>query len=296
MQPELHQSDLFAKYIKTLHWTVETIDGQQIFVRQFPFMGGFGKMQRPYPLPSITELKKVIQKHHIKRMVIEASEKENQETFFHWVSEVKQFVAVTPTPYLQSKSIRIDLTPKEDAIFHSFSEAKRRAVRRAIKNNVTVEERASIKELIAIKNYSAGFMGFITTTGIKEMWDVFGPTYATTVLAFVDGASLLSKVNGLQYGKKELIGGILLVFWDDIAYYWIAGASHKGKKLAAPTLLAWEAMKIAKKRGMKWFDFVGVFDERFPNENLSWKGFTKFKEGFGGKTIYYPTHRSVSSK
>jgi len=58
--------------------------------------------------------------------------------------------------------------------------------------------------------------------------------------------------------------------------------------LFAPTLLVWEALKLAKNRGAKQFDFVGVWDERIPNKFHEWKGFTKFKEGFGGAAQYYP--------
>jgi len=50
----------------------------------------------------------------------------------------------------------------------------------------------------------------------------------------------------------------------------------------------WEALKLSRKKGCTQFDFVGVFDERIQNQFQSWKGFTKFKKGFGGKEIYYP--------
>jgi lipid II:glycine glycyltransferase (peptidoglycan interpeptide bridge formation enzyme) len=296
MEKELQQIPLFGTYIQKLHWTVEVIDDQQFFIKQFPFMGGFAKLERAYPLPNVQKVQALIKKHNIKRMVIESSERNTQEEFFSWCSQIKKMVTVLTTPYLQSKSIRIDVTPSEENIFKQFSEAKRRAVRRAIKNNVTVSERSTIRELLTIKNYSAGFLGFITTSGLKQMWKIFGTERTTSVLAFSPNPSLWARINGLvdpTDKTKELVGGIFMVFSGDIAYYWIAGASKKGKKLAAPTLLVWEALKIAKKRNCKWFDFVGVFDERFPNENLAWKGFTKFKEGFGGTTLYYPTHRSV---
>ena len=69
------------------------------------------------------------------------------------------------------------------------------------------------------------------------------------------------------------------------------GATKEGKKLFAPPLLVWEALKVSKQRKMKRFDFVGVWDERLPRGNDSWKGFTKFKEGFGGNQVHYPIAR-----
>lgn len=83
------------------------------------------------------------------------------------------------------------------------------------------------------------------------------------------------------------IAGILLLFYDQIAYYWFASSLPLGKKLFAPTLLVWEALKLSKKRGCQVFDFEGIYDERFPKASSSWRGFTKFKEGFGGKKIVY---------
>jgi len=102
------------------------------------------------------------------------------------------------------------------------------------------------------------------------------PDHATILLAYTD--------------THKLVGGILLVFWEKTAYYWIAGATKQGKKLFVPTILVWEALKAAKRRGAKQFDFVGVWDERKPNEHHDWLGFTKFKEGFGGVPFYYPLY------
>ena len=102
------------------------------------------------------------------------------------------------------------------------------------------------------------------------------PDHATVLLAYAD--------------THKIVGGILLVFWEKTAYYWIAGATKQGKKLFAPTLLVWEALKTAKRHRMKQFDFVGVWDERTADQHHDWLGFTKFKEGFGGKTFYYPIY------
>lgn len=274
---ELQQSPLYAAYVKKLGWTIEQIDHTNIFLKKIPLVGTFAKIQRIEKLPDIQSLIQLFKKYHVKRTVLEAAPHLNEKDFSQWSNQIKNHVSVVSSPYIPTKTIIVDLTPSEEQIFQHFSEPKRRAVRRAQKNELTVIESQQIEELIKIKNRSAGLLGFITTHGVKQLWEVFAPDRATCVLAYTK--------------EKKCIGGILLIFWEDTAYYWIAGATKLGKKLFAPTLLTWEAIKIAKKRNATLFDFVGVYDERFPKDNKEWLGFTKFKEGFGGKTLYYPTHK-----
>jgi len=47
----------------------------------------------------------------------------------------------------------------------------------------------------------------------------------------------------------------------------------------APYLLHWQAIKDAKAKGFKNYDFGGVSDD-----NEKWKGITKFKLGFSEST------------
>ena len=273
MEPQ--QSTPYKEFITRLGWKVETIDGVNIFLRKFPLMmGNMAKIHRPENLPSTKKLIPLFQKYAIRTLVIEPVARQNKQKLSQWCRTISKHVTISHSPYLPTKTILIDLTPTEENIFRSFSEAKRRAVRRAQKNNLCIKESTNINELIRIKNRSSGFFGFITTTGINKLWPIFAPNHAAILLAYKP--------------ENKLIGGVLLIYWDKRAYYWIAGASKEGKKLAAPTLLVWEACKLAKKKKCTKFDFVGVWDERIPKENTSWKGFTKFKEGFGGEKVYYP--------
>ena len=271
---ELQQSDLYKTYIKTLGWDVITVSGVHIFVKRFPLIGGLAKIQRSDRLPNLKKLIPLLHDYHVNSIAVEPSSSVQQQTLSRWCQQIPSGYRLPSDPYLPTKTILIDIQGNEQDIFHSFSEAKRRAVRRALKNNLQICKSANIHDLIAIKNKSAGFLGCITTFGIKKLWPIFAPDHAAIILAYTPA--------------KELIGGVLLLFWDRVAYYWIAGATKKGKKLFAPTLLVWEAIKLSKKHRCTQFDFVGVWDERIPKQYDSWKGFTKFKEGFGGTTLYYP--------
>lgn len=270
---EFQQSPLYAKYIEALHWDVLHVDNVQMFYKKIPFMGGLLKIQRPYILPPVSKLKKLITTYSVKTLAIEPIPLQNVRLYKKWVVAVSAYCRIVRSEYMLTKTILVDLTPAEKDIFNKFSEAKRRAVRKAQKNGVAVTESQDITELIRIKNKSGGIFGFITTHGIDKFWGIMAPRHATILLA---------------HHNADLIGGILLVFWNTTAFYWVAGASKVGKKLSAPTILVWEALRTARKRGAKKFDFLGVWDERRPNEHHDWKGFTRFKEGFGGTQLYYP--------
>jgi hypothetical protein len=272
---ELQQTPKYVKYIQSLGWKIYDIDKIHIFYRTIPLAGVIAKIQRPDSLPDINKLITVLKNLKVKNLAFEPSPQVNQILFTEYINEIKKAgFHINASPFLPTKTLIVDLIPDEDKIFTTFSEAKRRAVRRAIKNNVRVEQSNDVKILTSIKNKSAGFLGFITTFGIDKLWPILAPDLITSEIAYSN--------------KNKIVGGVLLVFNGDTSYYWIAGATREGKKLFAPTLLAWEAMKLSKNLGYKKFDFVGVWDERIPKNNLDWLGFTKFKEGFGTYPIYYP--------
>ncbi len=271
---EIQQSAPYAAYIRSLQWIVETVDGAYIYIKPFPVIGGFAKIQRVTTLPPIDKLIPILTRHHVRTLAIEPDASLSQRALNTWRGSLPNFLRINTDPFLPTKTIRVDLTPTESGMFRSFTEAKRRAVRRAQKYGIVIRESRDIDALIRVKNKSAGFMGFITTSGVRELWRALPENAKTIALAYTP--------------DEELVGGVLLIFWDHIAYYWIAGAVLKGKKMFAPTLLVWESFILSKQHHCRVFDFVGVWDERNPSKNHEWKGFTKFKEGFGGTPMYYP--------
>ncbi|MCL4200285.1 peptidoglycan bridge formation glycyltransferase FemA/FemB family protein [Patescibacteria group bacterium] len=271
---EIQQSPYYADFIRSLGWVVETIDGGNIFIKPFPIIGGLAKIQRVTTLPSVKKLLPVLNKHRVRTVAIEPDRQVSQKALTSWCRQIPRYIKINKDPYIPTKTIRVDLAANEQDIFHRFSEAKRRAVRRAEKYGVTVSVSDDITTFLRLKSTSAGFLGFITTSGVHKLWQVLPKQHKSILLA--------------RDENQQVIGGILLLFWDRIAYYWIAGALMKGKKMFAPTLLVWEALKESKKKKCVALDFVGVWDERKPDSNHEWKGFTKFKEGFGGYELYYP--------
>lgn len=269
---EIQQSPYYAGYIRKLGWIAEKCDDSFLYIKHIPLIGSLAKLQRCQSLPGQERLLSLLQKHQVTKLAIEPASTVPQKDLSEYSTTLLPHVQLS-TPFLATKTILIDLISSEQDIFNRFNEAKRRAVRRAISHHVLIKKSTDIQEFIKIKNKSAGLFGFITTYGVKQLWESFSPDNAAILLAY----------------DKDAIGGVLLLFVDKRAYYWLAGATKHGKKLFAPTLLVWEALKFSKKHGCTEFDFVGVRDERLPKQNKEWKGFTKFKEGFGGREIYYPS-------
>lgn len=261
---DIRQSKLYAEFMRSIGWKVEEIDGVYAYIKPFPLIGATIKIQRPNKLPEMTKLEHLKKRYRARSISIEPDFSHNLlPTTYNLLKD----------PYLPTKTILIDLKPSEQIIFSRFSEAKRRAVRRAEKGSVIASEGA-IDEFIKLKNKTAGLFGFLTTTTLKPLWNTFSPQQATVLLTNSPAA-------------------ILLLFHQKTAYYWMAGATEAGKKSFAPTLMVWEALKLSKQKGCEIFDFEGIYDERYPNLNKNWLGFTKFKQGFGGKEVEYPKPLSL---
>lgn len=273
---DIRQSPLYAQYMKEIGWKVEKVGLWNAFIKQFPIIGSFIKIQRigkPFPIKEIINLAK---KYQAFKVVIEPN------LDFKMINGPWSMINEIYSP---SKTILIDLTSSEQAIFNRFSEAKRRAVRRAEKNDLKVEVSTDFNQFIKLKSKQMFPLGFLFKREIKALWEVFGPVNATLLLS-VEIPPASWRVSTIT--KNPIVAGLLLLFYQKTAYYWLAAATKEGKKLFAPTLLVWEALKLSKKKGCKVFDFEGIYDPRFPKATKSWKGFTKFKEGFGGKELDYP--------
>lgn len=95
--------------------------------------------------------------------------------------------------------------------------------------------------------------------------------------------------------KGEVVAGAMIIFWGNIAFYHQAASLGKFSKFSIPYLLQWEAIKEAKNRGCKVYDFWGFTDpDKFPKH--PWAGPTLFKMGFGGyKEEYIKTQDYIIS-
>jgi len=115
----------------------------------------------------------------------------------------------------------------------------------------------------------------------SKTWVMSEKRFNKLLNAFGNKASLW-----VSESKGKFLSGILLLESNDTANYFQTWTSERGRKLGAHYHLVWQVILECKKRGLKWFDFEGILDKRWPTKK--WAGFSEFKKKFGGKVITYP--------
>ena len=78
----------------------------------------------------------------------------------------------------------------------------------------------------------------------------------------------------------------MIVFYGEMGCY-LHAASNPANKQSVGYSLQWEAIKEAKKRGCKYYNFWGVVKDKNFHPNHPWHGFSLFKRGFGGFKYSY---------
>ncbi len=263
---DLRQTQQYARYMSSIGWEVERIAGVNYFIRKFPIIGSFIKVQRPGKV-DYQYIDALVVKYRAFQIVIEPK---NQS---HKLQVISHKFKLSKNPFVPAKTIQIDLRKSKEILLKEMHHKTRYNIKLGKRSKVKVKRSKDINL----------FADFWQDCAIRQRNMFLSQKKEIIALykAFGTNANLL-----LGFKGKELISGILMIKTQDLAYYMYAASSNKGKKLFAPTLNAWEAMLYAKKLGCKLFDFEGIYDERFPLN--SWKGFTRFKKSFGGKEIEHP--------
>lgn len=98
----------------------------------------------------------------------------------------------------------------------------------------------------------------------------------------------------------QIIAACLNTFYKDTATYYYGASSDTYRNVMAPYFLHWQAIRDAKQKGYKFYDFFGIAPTREHSECASqqtspeakmnphpWAGVTEFKKKFGGTEISY---------
>lgn len=174
-------------------------------------------------------------------------------------------------------TLKLDITGPENALLSNMRKTTRYLIKQAQKLGIEVvrsgkmEDTELYNELAKEAAKRQHFVPFAPKL-VKAEFEAFAK----------DGQALLF------FGKYkgEAVASALIIFWSGIGFYHQAAFDPKYHKIPITYFLQWEAIKEAKKRGCKLYDFWGYVDpKKYPQH--PWAGPSFFKMGFGGKVYEY---------
>ncbi len=166
----------------------------------------------------------------------------------------------------------LDLDPTEDQLLSSMRKTTRYEIRKAEKDGVKITKTTdpkNLREFFNLYTATSKRQGFVPHTGIQEEFEVFAKKNQAVLY--------IGKVN------KETVAAALILYYGNQAIYHHGASIYS--KAPVSSALQWEAIRDAKKRGMKVYNFWGIAPEN--SANHPWRGITLFKKGFGGRNIEY---------
>jgi len=190
-------------------------------------------------------------------------------------------------------SWKLDITASEEELLMNMRKTTRYLIRQAQKNtDVEIFQSRRVEDVDVFNNLQqevVRFQNFIPFS-LEYLKNEF--------LAFLPDNQPIRQAQGcpecaegqisLFFGKYkgEIVAGAFVLFWSNIGFYHHAALLPEYHKIPIAYVLQWEAIREAKRRGCRLYDFWGFVDpEKTPKH--PWAGPTLFKMGFGGKSYEY---------
>lgn len=148
--------------------------------------------------------------------------------------------------------------------------------------NIRLSDRRGVKIRISDGNSNdfEGFWKLMEETAQRDGFRSHPKDYYRKQIEFFSKNDLIKLFVAELEGK--IIAATIVSFYSLNAVYLHGASSYEHRKYMAPHLIQWEAIKEAKRRGCKYYDFWGIegSDQGSKIKDQNWKGITRFKKGF----------------
>ena len=198
-------------------------------------------------------------------------------------------ITMTRERYLPQDTLVLDLELSEDDLLKQMKPKGRYNIKIAEKHGIRIQQINTFNLKDHARDFDAWYE-ILIGTGERDGFGIHKKDfYKNLLMIFKEKGALF-----LAYDKEKVIGGILIIFEGGTATYYYGASDHEARKCMASYLLQWTAIREAKKRGMKHYDFLGIApaaargDSGEHAKNHPWAGVTDFKKKFGGREVHYP--------
>ena len=166
-----------------------------------------------------------------------------------------------------SKTVVIELTKSDEELMSSMHHKTRYNIGVADNHGVVVGE----------SSYVDLFLKLLKKTTKR---DKFNPHPDDYYRKLIGHSGIQAKLYFARHDDKPLAAALVLIYGDS-GYYLHGASDYDSRALMAPYALHWHIIKELKAQGLKQYDMWGINARK-------WPGVTRFKLGWGGKTIEYP--------
>ena len=168
---------------------------------------------------------------------------------------------------------QLDLNKSEDEILAGMRKTTRDEIKQAMKLGIEVKTGNDIGMFYDLQIATAKRQGFVP----------FGRKYLEE--QFREFSNVGQCLLYTAYLRKEKLAQAMVIFYGQEADYHYGASSEEGRKYPGAYLIQWEAIKAAKRRGIKRYNFWGVAPEGETKHRFY--GVSVFKRGFGGQDMEY---------
>ncbi len=286
MNTDLRQSEEYQKFQRQLGWMVKDVGGGQVaYVKrlQFPPLMSIVKIQRVIWPIDFSMIYQIARWHRTLFVKLEPKAIVDTEEAEQWEKELAEHgYSWDNTPYTPTKTLVMDLRLPEEELLAQMKSKTR--------YNIGLSQRRGMKAKVVDGSVVAANNNFI-----DEFYQVFDdnsrrigiPTFPRRWFeAMVKSFEINSFIvyASLKNGGPGAVGQFLVA--GDTVVYAHNGTTDDGRRNFGANLVMWEGILEGKRRGCRWLDFDGLYDERSKGTE-DWKGFGRFKVGFGGKEVTY---------
>ncbi len=199
-----------------------------------------------------------------------------------------------PTVHIQpGKTAVLNLNQSVDELLTSMHQKTRYNIKVAQKHGIVVQAEPVITPRHGLHLTEA--VDLLVTTATRQNYRSHGRAYYEKLIDFFS-ITLNSTSNCTISVYKALLGTELLavalmVDFGTTRTYLFGGSADSHRNAMAPYAMHWQAMQDAKSQGQAYYDLWGT--ETASGQTA---GFVRFKLGWGGEDIAYPSPKDIIYK
>jgi lipid II:glycine glycyltransferase (peptidoglycan interpeptide bridge formation enzyme) len=287
MNKDLFQSPAYQEIFRQVGWIVEDLGGGQVgYVMRLKFLPlvsvmGIPRIEDPIALSLADQ---VVRRY--RSLVVRVAPKvivgSNEAAL--WEKELRAHgYAWDTSAMVPTKTAVLDLGLSEMDLLGQMKPKTRYNIGLSQRRGVTtkvVKGDTIAKNVNYLDEFYTVYHQNCQRIGIKSM-----PRKQIEMLFKTLGENLFVLYVYVNSGELGAVASFIVN--GDTLLYQMNGSTAKGRQDFATNLVVWEGMLEGKRRGCRWFDFDAVRDERYPKLDEDFKGFSRFKAGFGGEEVTY---------